>query len=119
MRAALATLAAVLALAGCQDQSSVRFTDVSIDLPEDDGVFPERAGAEAMTANCTACHSPSMILNQPALTADQWRALITKMKMVYKAPIDPAAEPAILAYLTTTSADVIARDAARPDRTMP
>jgi hypothetical protein len=41
-----------------------------------------------------------MILTQPRLTQDQWKGVIKKMREVYKAPIDPAAEADILAYLT-------------------
>ena len=47
-----------------------------------------------------------MILLQPALTSDEWKAEIKKMKEVYKAPVDHAAEPAILAYLEATSAEL-------------
>lgn len=105
MKAAAALL---LALAGCQQQpaSSFTFADTSITLPEDRGSFPVRPGVEAMNANCAACHSTSMILLQPALTTEQWKAQITKMKEVYKAPVDPAAEPAILTYLEAMSAEL-------------
>ena len=98
-----AAIAALLALAGCQD-GAPRFDTVSIELPDDGGSFPDGPGVEAITANCTACHSPSMILNQPALTRDQWQSTITKMREVYKASIDPAAEGAILRYLEAVSA---------------
>ena len=49
-----------------------------------------------------------MILLQPALTPEQWKGEIKKMKEVYKAPVDPAAEAAILAYLEVTSAELVA-----------
>lgn len=96
-----------LSLGGCGPSSeAVKFTNMSVTLPTETVAFPVRAGSDAMIANCGACHSPEMILNQPRLTTDQWKATIEKMKKVYKAPIDPAAEPAILAYLETTSAVV-------------
>ena len=98
-------LATLLALTACQDGAPT-FSTVSITLPEDGTTFPDRAGVEAITANCTACHSPDMILNQPALTREQWQSSIDKMKSVYKATIDPAAEPAILDYLEGASAGV-------------
>ncbi len=97
------------ALAACTGQpaNQFAFADLSVPLPEDSGTFPVRAGSDAMTANCAACHSPSMILLQPALTSEQWAAEIKKMKEVYKAPVDRAAEPAILAYLEATSAELV------------
>ena len=105
MRAALIM---VLALTACseQPQSKFAFTDVAVRLPADTATFPVREGVEAMTANCAGCHSTSMILLQPALTRDEWKAEIKKMREVYKAPVDPAAEPAILAYLEATSAEL-------------
>lgn len=103
MRAAIFLL---LAVAACSEQpkSKFTFTDVAVSLPQETTTFPAREGSDRMDANCAACHSTSMILLQPALTADQWKAEIKKMKEVYKAPVDPAAEPAILAYLEATSA---------------
>ena len=95
-----------LALTACSDQpkSNFAFTDVAVRLPQDAATFPVREGVEAMNANCAACHSTSMILLQPALTTEQWKGEIKKMKEVYKAPVDPADEPAILSYLEATSA---------------
>ena len=103
-----AVLVLFLALAGCSEQpkSKFTFTDVAINLPDDPAQFPVREGVEAMTRNCAACHSTSMILLQPALSSDQWKAEIKKMREIYKAPIDPADEPAILAYLEATSAEL-------------
>lgn len=91
-------------LAACQSEETVNFADASITLPEDDVTFPVRAGSDAMIRNCAACHSPSMVLNQPKLKPDQWTAIIKKMKDVYKAPVNPADEPAIQSYLEATSA---------------
>ncbi len=97
-----------LALSACDQAPSDRFkfTDVAVRLPEDAALFPPREGAEAMNRNCAACHSTSMILLQPALTTEQWKAEIKKMREVYKAPIDPADEPAILTYLEAMSAEL-------------
>lgn len=93
----------LLALTGCQSSEKIEFADASITLPEDDSSFPSRPGSEAMTRNCVACHSPSMILTQPRLKPEQWAGIIKKMKDVYKAPINPDDEPAIQAYLEATS----------------
>ncbi len=105
MRAAFIPL---LALAACEQEPASKFTfkDVAVTLPQDNALFPPRAGSDAMDRNCAACHSTSMILLQPALTANQWKAEIKKMREVYKAPIDPNDEPAILAYLEATSAEL-------------
>jgi cytochrome c5 len=101
-----AALILALFAAACDRAPAVKFADVSITLPEDTGTFPDGPGKDAMIANCGACHSPSMILTQPRLTADQWKSTIKKMREVYKAPIDAADEPAILAYLESVSAAV-------------
>ena len=105
MKYALFALPALLALAACQDEAP-KFKAVAVNLPQDDGSFPAGPGVEAVTANCAACHSADMILNQPALKREQWQAAIKKMREVYKAEIDPAAEPAILDYLEARSAAV-------------
>jgi hypothetical protein len=44
-----------------------------------------------------------MAMDQPVLSADQWKATVTKMKDVYKAPVVKA-YPAIVDYLTAMSA---------------
>lgn len=105
--AAPVALAALLALGACQD-SAPDFAPMDIALPQDSIALPDRPGVEVVTANCTACHSADMILNQPALTRAQWQSTLTKMREVYKASIDSAAEPAILDYLEAQSADVSA-----------
>jgi mono/diheme cytochrome c family protein len=105
MKRASFALLALLALAACQDDAPT-FSKVAVDLPQDDGTFPAGPGVEAFTANCAACHSADMILNQPALKREQWQAAIKKMREVYKAKIDPAVEPAILDYLEARSAGV-------------
>lgn len=101
-------LASLILLAACSEQpeSKFAFSDVAIRLPEDSAAFPVREGSDAMTANCSGCHSTSMILLQPALTTDEWKGVIKKMREVYKAPVNPADEPAILAYLEATSAEL-------------
>ncbi len=111
------TLALLLLLGACSkpQPEAAAFADLTVALPEDTGVFPVRAGSDEMTANCAACHSPSMILLQPALSTEQWKAEIKKMKEVYKAPVDPAAESAILSYLEATSAELAPQPVA-PER---
>lgn len=72
---------------------------VSVDLPDDGAQFPG-ADADAINGNCLACHSAGMVLNQPDLPAATWQAEVDKMIHTYKAPVDEADVPAIVAYLT-------------------
>ncbi|HVF94451.1 MAG TPA: hypothetical protein VM900_09070 [Sphingomonas sp.] len=83
-------------------------TSVAVTLPEEVATYPDAPHADAMNANCAACHSPAMVLTQPPLTHEQWAATVAKMRTVYRAPIDDAAVPAILAYLDARSASVTA-----------
>jgi len=55
--------------------------------------------AKAQT-NCVACHSAEYMLYQPP-TAPRayWEAMVTRMKAVFKAPIDDADMPVIVDYL--------------------
>lgn len=81
----------------------ITLTSVSADLPADDGQFPAGPHAETINANCTACHSASMVLTQPALSRQQWQAIVEKMQETYKAPVAASDVPAIIDYLTVTS----------------
>ena len=58
--------------------------------------------AKAQTS-CVACHSAEYMLYQPP-TAPRayWEAMVTRMKVVFKAPIDDADMPAIVDYLAKT-----------------
>lgn len=78
----------------------------SITLPDETAALPATPGSDLITANCTACHSPEMILAQPALNAEKWQATIDKMRGVYKAPITPADDKALIAALTALPAQV-------------
>jgi hypothetical protein len=92
MRAVLAVAALALIAAG----------PVGIELPVADAMFPDIAGgpsADAINNNCLACHSTEMVTNQPRLTAAEWAASVAKMRSVYKAPIDPQDDAAIIAWL--------------------
>ncbi|WP_310476335.1 cytochrome c [Sandarakinorhabdus sp.] len=74
---------------------------LSVELPDAEGLLPERYGvsADAANGNCLACHSAAMITAQPRLSRVQWGETITKMRVVYGAPIDPADDKAILDWL--------------------
>ena len=90
--------------AGPPSPGELVLTSARIDLPADDGALPDGPHADLVNSRCTACHSASMILLQPALSAEQWTATVTKMREAYHAPIEQADVPAIVAYLTGLSA---------------
>lgn len=98
MRAAFPLLLA-LALAGCDAQPKVEFQDASITLPDDPIELPEGPGRQAVIENCTACHSPSTMLQQPKIPREKWGAQVKKMIELYKAPVDPKAVPQIIDYM--------------------
>ena len=83
-------------------------TSTSVDLPADDATYPDGPHADVINANCTSCHSASMALTQPALSADQWKATVTKMREVYKAPVAEKDVDAIVAYLTAMPSQKVA-----------
>lgn len=62
-------------------------TSAAVELPDDEQGYPDGPHADVINANCTSCHSASMALTQPRLSADQWKATITKMREIYKAPV--------------------------------
>ncbi len=78
----------------------VTLTSSTLSLPEEKLAFPEGAAGELITNNCTACHSAEMILNQPLLGADKWKAEIDKMRGTYHAQIAPGDDAALVAALT-------------------
>jgi len=74
-------------------------TSLAIDLPESDREFPPGPGVEVAQANCAACHSVGMVLNQPALSHATWETEVHKMIAVYKAPVSDDDAKTIVAYL--------------------
>ena len=95
-------IAAVLAVV------SIAAAPVSIDLPVSARLYPELGrgapSADAINNNCLSCHSAEMVMTQPRLTNAEWTAEVVKMRNVFKAPIDPADDAAIIAWLTAMSA---------------
>lgn len=80
------------------------FRNVRVSLPQDfDVKYPAGPGVDAVNANCRACHSPSMVLSQPTLSAEEWHKEVRKMIDVYKAPIAEDQVEPITAYLKTLS----------------
>lgn len=110
----LAIIPAVLLLTGCERASEVTFADAAITLPTDPLDLPDLPGRDAVIANCTACHSPSTMLQQPRIPREKWVSQVTKMIEVYKAPIDPAAIPQIVDYMVAVQADRNAAGRSKP-----
>lgn len=81
-----------------------------IDLPVSTSAFPPGPGSE-LSGKCLICHSAGMVLQQPAMSADQWRKEIIKMRKVYGAPLQDADIEPLTAYMTWLNART-----QRPDR---
>ena len=75
---------------------------VSVELPTSDITFPGGAAADAINANCLACHSAGMVLTQPNLAKAAWSAEVDKMIHTFKAPINQGNATAIVDYLSET-----------------
>ncbi|TPG03988.1 hypothetical protein [Sphingomonas oligophenolica] len=89
---------------------------VNVELHDDTATYPDGPHADVINANCTACHSASMALYQPPLSADAWHKEVEKMRETFKAPVAEKDVPAIVAYLTAMSAKTAAAGtASKPD----
>jgi len=84
-----------------QAESEFAFKSISVDLPAGDSMFPKGPNSDAADANCLACHSAGMVLNQPALSRSEWQAEVDKMRAAYKAPIDQKDVGLIVDYLVS------------------
>jgi mono/diheme cytochrome c family protein len=80
----------------------VTLHSVDLTLPDRDELFPG-AGADAINANCLACHSAAMVLAQPPLSRGAWQSEVDKMRNTFKAPVAAEDVPAIVDYLDTLS----------------
>ncbi len=73
--------------ATAKKESAQRWATVRVEFPAGDESFPSGVGSEIATSHCLICHSAGMVLTQPPLKKDEWRAEIMKMRTVYGAPI--------------------------------
>jgi hypothetical protein len=73
--------------AGKQVAASPQWPIVRVELPTGDETFPPGVGATIATSQCLICHSAGMVLQQPPLTKDEWRAEIVKMRSAFGAPV--------------------------------
>lgn len=103
MRALLA-LPLALALVACDGAPEARFADASITLPDDPTTLPEGPHRDVVEANCTACHSPSTMLQQPKVSREKWESIVGKMRKLYKAPVDDGAARQVVDYMVAIQA---------------
>ncbi len=96
---ARSSAAAAAPLPPVASAAGITLRSVEITFPTTDRVYPGGAPADPLNANCVACHSPGMVLNQPALTRADWESEVNKMRSVYKASVATEDVPAIVAYL--------------------
>lgn len=97
-------LAGLFLLAGSAASAQPAFKTVQIDLPADAAAFPDGPNVKVVSQNCLACHSADMVLDQPLLPRATWAAEVTKMRNVYKAPVNDADAALIVDYLAATHA---------------
>lgn len=97
----IAVVSTLALCAGATGFSSAK----AIDPPPDGAQLkasPLPGYAKAQT-NCVACHSAEYMLYQPPnAPRPYWDAMVKRMKVVFKAPVDDADMPAIVDYLVKT-----------------
>jgi len=84
---------------GSVSGNGLTLTSLRVELPNSDRELPPGPGVETTQANCTACHSVGMIMNQPALSHATWETEVRKMIAVYKAPVSDEGAKAVIGYL--------------------
>ena len=85
--------------AGRKDMASRQLGIVKVELPASDEFFPPGIGADIASSQCLICHSAGMVLTQPPLKKDEWRAEIMKMRSSYGAPIPEDQVDGLAEYL--------------------
>jgi mono/diheme cytochrome c family protein len=74
---------------------------VQVTLPSGTTAFPAGPGADLANQHCVICHSTGMVLRQPPLSFEEWKAEVAKMRAVYGAPLPGEDIEAIARYLTS------------------
>jgi mono/diheme cytochrome c family protein len=72
---------------GKKDVAARQWPIVKVELPASDESFTPGVGADIASSQCLICHSAGMVLTQPPLKKEEWRAEIMKMRSAYGAPI--------------------------------
>jgi cytochrome c5 len=96
----LLTAAVVAPLCG-EAQSGLVLKSTTVTLPDNPAMFPSGPGADVANANCLACHSVDMVMNQPVLPRPAWEAEVNKMRNVFQAPVQASDVAAITDYLVS------------------
>jgi mono/diheme cytochrome c family protein len=75
------------------------------------------AGEDVTSAQCSACHSSDyIVMNSSFLTADGWKAEVTKMRTAFGAPIDDSTAAEIVSYLASNYGAAAKPSAPAPSR---
>lgn len=109
---ALALRVGLLALASCVVGSAAAagptkrasqpvMREGQVSLPTGTTAFPPGPGSDLANQHCVVCHSTGMVLRQPPLSFDEWKAEAAKMRAVYGAPFPADNIDAIARYLTS------------------
>jgi len=93
---------AMLSLAG--GAALRQWAIVRVELPASGESFPPGIGADVASSQCLICHSAGMVLTQPPLKKDEWRAEIMKMRSAYGAPIPEDQVEGLSEYLKNINA---------------
>jgi hypothetical protein len=99
-----ATTAAPAAQSSSISVNGVTLQSVSLDFPDDTDSYPAGPHSDVINNDCRACHSPSMALYQPRLSAEEWHKEVEKMRNTFGAPVPEKDVPDIVAYLADMSA---------------
>ena len=76
---------------------------VEVTLPAGATTFPPGPGSDLANAHCAICHSVGMVLRQPPLSFDEWKAEVTKMRVAYGAPLPAEDVEKVAHYLTAVN----------------
>jgi len=82
-------------------QAAFVLKSTNVTLPESTAMFPPGPGADVANADCLACHSVGMVMNQPVMPKAAWEAEVNKMRTAFKAPVPESDVAAITDYLTS------------------
>ena len=90
-----------IAASAAQPTANAVMRAVEVQLPAGASTFPPGPGADLANQQCVMCHSVDMVMRQPPLSFDTWKAEVVTMRTVYGAPLPPEQIDDIARYLTT------------------
>ena len=86
--------------------SPAGFADtVKIELPVEKSEFKPGRQKDLVMANCVLCHSWDYVTIQPALPRATWKAIVTKMRGTFGAPLAESQIDEIVDYLAHAYGD--------------